>query len=84
VTAETGAVRIHIEFSALLDLKGVTHGAKLELPDGTTPADLLTRFKVRTEHHQYVLPFVNGRRTKLSTRLRDKDRLFLSLPVGGG
>ncbi|GEM_PF-443599 len=80
----TGTMKIHVEFAAVLDLKGVTNGAELDVPHGTTPADLLTTFHVRPEHQKYVTPFVNGTRMKLSHPLKEGDRLFLSLPVGGG
>jgi hypothetical protein len=80
----TGAMKIRVEFTAVLDLKGVINGAELDLPHATTPGDLLTKFHVRPEHQKYVTPFVNGTRMKLSHPLKDGDRLFLSLPVGGG
>jgi hypothetical protein len=77
-------MKICVEFTALLDLEGVTNGAELDVPHGTTPADLLTRFHVRPEHQKFVTPFVNGARMKSSHPLKENDRLFLSLPVGGG
>ena len=77
-------MKIHIEYAALLELQGAANGAALEVPEGSTPADLLTQFKVRPEHQKFVIPFVNNEKKKLSAKLKDNDRLFLSLPVGGG
>lgn len=77
-------MRIHLEFTGLLDVKGVVSGTTLEVPEGTTVAGLLDHLKVRPEHQKFVVPFINGEQKKLSAPLRDGDKVVLSLPVGGG
>jgi len=77
-------MKIHLEFTAVLQLDGVKPGDQVEVAEGATIADLLTRLHVRPAHQKYVVPFVNGRQERLTRRLADGDKLVLSLPVGGG
>ena len=77
-------MKIHLEYTAVLDVKGVRNGMALEIPDGSTVAALLNRLEVRPEHQKFVVPFINGAQKKLSAQLRDNDKVVLSLPVGGG
>lgn len=77
-------MKIHLEFAAVLDVKGAKSGQELDLPAGSTVADLLNRLAVRHEHQKYVVPFVNGEQKRPSAELRENDRVFLSVPIGGG
>jgi sulfur carrier protein ThiS len=77
-------LKIHLEFTGLLDVKGATSGTAFDVPESTTVAALLSLLQVRPEHHKFVVPFVNGEQKKLSAALRENDRVLLSLPVGGG
>lgn len=77
-------MKIIVEYAAVLDAKDVASGSTVEIPDGATAADLLNRLKVRPEHQKHVVPFVNGAKKRLDAKLRDKDSVFLSVPVGGG
>jgi hypothetical protein len=77
-------MNIHLEYTAVLDAKGASSGSVMDLPDGTTVEDVLDLLHVKADHQKYVVPFVNGEKKRLTDRLRDGDKLMLSLPVGGG
>lgn len=77
-------MKIQIEFSALLNVTEIRSGEWVEVPDGFAASALLARLRVQPEHQQFVVPFVNKEKVSLRHVLRDQDRVFLSLPVGGG
>jgi hypothetical protein len=68
----------------VLDAKGGPSGSEMDLPDGTVVSDVLDLLLVKKDHQKYVVPFVNGDKKRLTDKLRDGDKLTLSLPVGGG
>lgn len=75
---------VHLEYTAVLAVKGPKSGSEVELPDGSTVADLLERLHIQPDHRRHIVAFVNGTQRKPSTALHDGDRLVLSLPIGGG
>ena len=77
-------MKILLEYTAVLDAKGVPSGSVMDLPDGTIVTDVLDLLCVKKDHQKYVVPFVNGDKKRLTDKLRDGDKLTLSLPVGGG
>ena len=77
-------MKIHLEYTAVLDARGASSGSTLDLPNGTVVADVLDLLHVKKDHQRYVVPFVNGDKKRLNDTLRDGDKLILSLPVGGG
>ena len=77
-------MRILLEYTAVLDAKGVSSGSMVDLPDGAAVTDVLNLLLVKKDHQKYVVPFVNGEKKRLADKLRDGDKLTLSLPVGGG
>ena len=77
-------MKILLEYTAVLDAKGVSSGSVMDLPDGTIVTDVLDLLCVKKDHQKYVVPFVNGDKKRLTDILLDGDKLTLSLPVGGG
>mgnify|MGYP003603833817 CR=1 FL=1 len=77
-------MKIELEFAAVLNVKDVRSGSSLEIDEGTTVTDLLNRLQIDIAYHKFVIPFVNGRKTKTGDTLQNNDKVFLSLPVGGG
>ena len=77
-------MKIELEFAAVLNVKDVRSGSVLEIEPGTTVTDLLTRLQIDVAYHKFVIPFVNGRKAKTGEAFKDNDKVFLSLPVGGG
>lgn len=77
-------MKIHLEYVAMLHVPGVRNGAPLELPEGATTDTLLAQLNVKPEHRKVVTPFVNGRRATAGAALKNGDKVFLSLPIGGG
>jgi hypothetical protein len=80
----THAIRIHLEYAAVLDLQGLPNRGELELPPGARVGDVLRLGGIRDEQAGYVISAVNGKRRRLDTVLQDGDRLSLRLPLGGG
>lgn len=76
--------KIKLEFVGYLGIKGVKSGSYIQVEEGTTITDLLTRYGVKEEHQQYIIPWVNGRNLTLSYVLQANDSLYLLLPIGGG
>lgn len=77
-------MKILLEYTAVLDAKGVSSGSLLDLPDGACVTDVLDLLLMKKDHQKYVVPFVNGDKKLLTDVLRDGDKLTLSLPIGGG
>jgi hypothetical protein len=77
-------MKILLEYTAVLDAKGVSSGSLVDLRDGAAITDVLDLLLVKKDHQKYVVPFVNGEKKRLADKLRDGDKLTLSLPVGGG
>ena len=77
-------MRILLEYTAVLDAKGVSSGSVMDLPDGAAVTNVLDLLLVKKDHQKYVVPFVNGEKKRLADKLHDGDKLTLSLPVGGG
>jgi hypothetical protein len=77
-------MKVHLEYTAVLDAKGVPSGSVMQLPDGAAITDVLNLLLVKKDHQKYVVPFVNGDKKRLADKLHDGDKLTLSLPVGGG
>lgn len=77
-------MKIHLEYTAVLAVKGAANNSDVALDGGTTVGALLERLGIQPAHRKYVVVFVNGRKEKQATALKDGDRVALSLPVGGG
>lgn len=77
-------MKVLLEYTAVLDAKGVSSGSVIDLPDGAVVTDVLDLLHVKKDHQKYVVPFVNGDKKRLADKLHDGDKLTLSLPVGGG
>jgi len=77
-------VKIHVTYAAVLKIDDVVSDSHVEIDDGTTIADFLTRCRVQQMHQRTIIPIVNGASRRLDYTLRDGDRLNLLLPVGGG
>mgnify|MGYP001244615736 CR=1 FL=1 len=77
-------MKIRLEYVAMLQVKGARSGEDLVVEDGATIGSLLELLHIRPEHRRVIAPFVNDRRGTLTTGLREGDRVFLALPVGGG
>jgi sulfur carrier protein ThiS len=77
-------MKIHLEYVAMLDVRGARSGAPLEVPEGATVGALLEQLHVKPEHRKTVTPFVNEQRATTGTALKDGDRVFLALPISGG
>lgn len=75
---------VHLEYTAVLAIREPASGSALDIPDNSSVRDLLTRLAIPADHQKYVVTFINQRQARPADRLRGGDRVFLSLPVGGG
>lgn len=57
---------------------------KRELADGVTVSDLLSALGYKDDHARFISVLVNDAKGEQGTVLRDGDRVYLSLLVGGG
>ncbi|MBU1078044.1 MAG: MoaD/ThiS family protein [Spirochaetes bacterium] len=66
--------------TTLPDIKG-----EINIPKGTTLKDLLIKeADIKEEHHKYLNITVNGRDYPLNKKLKNRQRIKILLPVGGG
>lgn len=77
-------MKILLEHVAMLALRNVKSGDTIELPEGSTIADLLKTLRLEPSHQRAIVAFVRGERAHPSCVLQDGDDIFLGLPVGGG
>jgi len=77
-------MRITVEYIGFLKIEGVKSGTVVEFPEGTRAADILDRFKLTGSYRKFIIPIVNGERSPQDRALKDCDRVFIYLPVGGG
>lgn len=77
-------MKVTVNHTAHLKLKGVEPGRAVEMEANTSIADLLRRGGVLETHLQFVMPYVNGKEVRIHHVLHDGDELKLFLPVGGG
>lgn len=77
-------MEIWLDYVAVLDLRGLERGASMTVPAGLTAAGLLAHLGLPERHRASVTVFVNDVRVAPSHRLAPGDRIFLSIPFGGG
>ena len=77
-------MKIKIQFPAILDIDVVKSGDTIEFSDSITVNELLDFLKIKEEHKDFVLVFVNNEEKKLYEKLKDGDEVILHVPVGGG
>lgn len=77
-------MKVYIKYSAHLHIDGLENGVFVDVEPDITVSDLLSSHRVDEGHKRFITVVVNGVKKNLSCRLRENDRLFLLLPVGGG
>ena len=77
-------MKVHLEYTGVLDVKGVPSGSTIEVQENLTIGALLTHLQIRPEHQKFVVTAINGKQQRASAKLADGDRVLLSLPMGGG
>ncbi|MBR9980346.1 MAG: MoaD/ThiS family protein [Desulfatitalea sp.] len=56
----------------------------LELPEGATPRELLTKLGIPPDRHETLPLFRNGRPGQIDTPLRERDVIVAFAPMSGG
>lgn len=77
-------MKIHLEYAAMLTLKGPASGSDIEVPDTLTVAELLDHLAIDPDHQASVTAFVNHARVHRNDILPPDARVFLALPISGG
>lgn len=75
-------IHISLRLFASLSQKTPEGPDRFSVPSGATVGEVLTLLGVTGDDARLV--FVNSRRTELTTKLQDGDRLGVFPPVGGG
>ena len=75
---------IKLNYTGYLKFEGVETGTVLELEEGTTVGDLLTRFHVAREQQRFLRIFANEGKADPSYVLKDGDELTVIMQIGGG
>ncbi|MBW7908220.1 MAG: MoaD/ThiS family protein [Kiritimatiellae bacterium] len=75
---------IVLEYVAMLKVNGPATGSTIQVAEGTSLADLLEQLGIPERHRGVISPFVNNASASRSYTLREGDRVFLSMPIGGG
>ncbi|MFP4549136.1 MAG: MoaD/ThiS family protein [Fidelibacterota bacterium] len=77
-------MKIKIEYTAHLNLKGVKNSSEITLEKPITISQFLADHNIPPIQQKYIIPTVNKKQVNLSYLLADQDEVFLYLPVGGG
>ena len=77
-------MKIKIGFVGYLDVTGIRNNSEISVAGGTSVAGVLGRCGISLQYQDYIEPYVNGAKQKLSYVLQEGDELYLFLPVGGG
>lgn len=77
-------MEIKVLFEGMPILEGLKSGDTVKVEEGETVSDLLLRYNVKKEFHDFVILFVNGEHQDVSYVFRDEDELKFFVPVSGG
>ena len=77
-------MNITLTYNGVMQIRRFKRGERIDVPDGSTPADVMTLCEIRPDHQKYIIPFVNNQEARAKTVLAEGDELSLFLPLGGG
>jgi len=77
-------MKIHLEYVAMLNVKGPASGSQFEVAVDATVLDLLNKLGILPHHQRSVSVFVNDSKVAHTRVLAEGDRVFLSIPISGG
>jgi len=90
VTCSTGATVYHctmeikLSYVGWLKLEGVKSGSTVQVQDGSTIRQVMSRYKIPDNQQKFITPFVNNEERDPGYVLRDQDELSLQFNPGGG
>lgn len=77
-------MRIFIEYAGFLNVRNIEKNSVIEMPEGSTVADLYLRLGIEEPDHGGVQSFINRDAAWKSSKLRDRDRVTIVSIVTGG
>jgi sulfur carrier protein ThiS len=80
----TSVMKIWLEYMAMIQVVGPASGQVREVAEGTTAGALLFDVGIPPKYHPVVSVFINDTKVVSSRMLAEGDRVFLSIPLGGG
>jgi len=80
----TVLMKIRLEYMAMVQLNGPASGSLCEVSENSTAGALLHALAILPRHHPVVTVFVNDIKVSHTRILAEGDRVFLSIPMGGG
>ena len=81
---ERTIVKIKVEYSAMLDIKGCTNGEEIEVSDSITVEDLLLQLGIKKHHIRFIIASINKKTVKHNYCLKENDTIFFLILAGGG
>ena len=77
-------ISVTVHFTGLVDVRNVTSGSSVPIPEGTSLSELLSILGIIEQHKRYIISMINGKKETLFYVLKNNDVVELFLPVGGG
>ena len=77
-------MKIWLEYMAMMQVEAPANGQAKEVAEGTTAGALLHDLGIPPKYHPVVSVFVNDTKVVSFRVLAEGDRVFLSIPLGGG
>ena len=77
-------IEIEVELAANLKMTLNKRVFNYKVEEGSSVEDLLDSLNYSEMDKKYILVSKNGKMAKLTDELKDKDKIFLSVLVGGG
>ncbi len=81
---DTVPMKIRLEYMAMVQLNGPASGSLCEVAENSTAGALLHALAILPRYHPVVTVFVNDIKVSHTRILAEGDRVFLSIPMGGG
>ncbi len=77
-------ISVTVNFTGLVNVKNITSGSSVNLREGASVSELLSKLGIIEQHKKYIIVMVGGKQVTLPYVLQDGDGIKLFLPVGGG
>ena len=77
-------MKIRLSYTGYLKLEGVKNGEIIDIPEGFTVSDVMTKYKIPEQQQRFLKVFLNDQEAKLTQELKSNDDLLLIIQVGGG
>lgn len=77
-------MKIKVEYSAMLDIKGCKNGEEIHVQSPLTVEELLLHLGVKKHHIRFIIASINKETVKHSYQIQEDDNIFFLILAGGG